>query len=89
MNISNQNVDSVIKNITGIVASANQTSDQNADNLKVVANVLTQSVEVIQAGNVSLEVANNVRKYGTMLNVKFVFNNYKGYHRCCRNSRQS
>ena len=60
MNISNQNVDSVIKDITGIVASANQTSDQNAENLKVVANVLTQSVEVIQTGNVSLEVANEV-----------------------------
>ena len=60
MNISNQNVDSVIKDITGIVASANQTSDQNAKNLKVVANVLTQSVEVIQTGNVSLEVANEV-----------------------------
>ena len=62
MNISNKNVDSVIKNITSVVASANRTSDQNADNLKVVANVLTQSVEVIQAGNVSLEVAKNVRQ---------------------------
>ena len=62
MNISNQNVDSVIKNITGIITSANQTSDQNADNLKVVANVLTQSVKVIETGNVSLEVAKNVRK---------------------------
>ena len=60
VNISNQNVDSVIKNVAGIITSANQTSDQNADNLKVVANVLTQSVEVIQAGNVSLEVANDV-----------------------------
>ena len=62
MNISNQNVDSVIKNITSVVASANRTSDQNADNLKVVANVLTQSVEVIQTGNVSLKVANEVYK---------------------------
>ena len=60
MNISNLNVDSVIKNVAGIITSANQTSDQNVDNLKVVANVLTQSVEVIQAGNVSLEVANDV-----------------------------
>ena len=55
-------MDSVIKNLTGIITSANQTSDQNADNLKVVAYVLTQSVEVIQAGNVSLEVAKNVRQ---------------------------
>ena len=60
MNISSDNVDSVIENVADIVTSANQTSDQNADNLKVVANVLTQSVEVIQTGNVSLEVANEV-----------------------------
>ena len=57
---------SVIKNVTGII-SANQTSDQNADNLKVVANVLTQSVKVIQTGNISLEVANDVRKHYTVL----------------------
>ena len=66
-------MDSVIKNVTGIITSANQTSDQNADNLKVVANVLTQSVKVIETGNISLEVANDVRKhyiYCTMLNVR-------------------
>ena len=67
MNISNQNVDSVIKNVTGIITSANQTSDQNADNLKVVANVLTQSVKVIETRNISLEVANDVRKHYTVL----------------------
>ena len=60
MNISSENVDSVIQSVADIISSANQTSDQNADNLKVVANVLTQSVEVIQSGNVSLEVANEV-----------------------------
>ena len=56
-------MDSVIKNVTGITTSANQTSDQNADNLKVVANVVTQSVKVIETGNISLEVANDVRKH--------------------------
>ena len=61
MNISSENVDSVIQSVADIITSANQTSDQNADNLKVVANVLTQSVEVIQSGNVSLEVANEVQ----------------------------
>ena len=87
MNISNQNVDSVIKNITGIVASANQTSDQNADNLKVVANVLTQSVDVIQTGNVSLEVANNVTPLHYYAERTILF--HKGYHKCCKNTRQS
>ena len=87
VNISNQNVDSVIKNITGIVASANQTSDQNADNLKVVTNVLTQSVDVIQTGNVSLEVANNVTPLHYHAECTILF--HKGYHKCSKNTRQS
>ena len=50
----------MIKTITGVVAEAKEISDQNAENLKVVANVLTESAEVIQAGNISLEIANEV-----------------------------
>ena len=65
------NVNAVISNVTSIVSSANETSDQNSDNLRVVANVLTQSVDVIQNQNVSLEVASQVR------NIQFV--NYHAY----------
>ena len=61
MNVSIENVNSVISNVTNIVSSTNETSDQNSDNLRVVANVLTQSVDVIQTQNVSLEVARQVR----------------------------
>ena len=60
VNISNQNVGTVIKHLAGIITSTNQTFDQNADNLKVVVYVLTKSAELIQAGNFSLEVANEV-----------------------------
>ena len=62
MNVSVENVNSVINNVTSIVSSANETSDQNSDNLEVVADVLTQSVNVIQTQNVSLEVASQVSK---------------------------
>ena len=56
------NVNSVINNVTSVVSSANETSDQNRDNLKVVTDVLTQSVNVIQTQNVSLKVASQVRR---------------------------
>ena len=60
VNVSVENVNSVINNVTSIVSSANETSDQNRDNLEVVADVLTQSANVIQTQNLSLEVASQV-----------------------------
>ena len=51
-------MNAVISNVSSIVAAANQTSDQNSDNLRVVADILTQSVNAIQ--NVSEEVARQV-----------------------------
>ena len=53
-------MNTVINNVTIIVSSANETSDQNRDNLKVVADILTRSANVIQTQNVSLEVASQV-----------------------------
>ena len=53
-------MNSVINNVTSIVSSANETSDQNRDNLEVVADILTQSANVIQTQNVSLEVVSQV-----------------------------
>ena len=60
VNISAQNVDNVIDGVSGLVSSANQASDQNSDNLRVVTNVLTESAGLIQSGNVSLEVVDSV-----------------------------
>ena len=71
MNVSVDNVNLVINNVTNIVSSANETSDQNSDNLRVVADVLTQSVDVIQTQNVSVEVASQVshvtKRFGSIL----------------------
>ena len=60
VNVSVDNVNSVINNVTSIVSSANETSDQNRDNLDIVADVLTQSANVIQSQNLTLEVASQV-----------------------------
>ena len=72
MDVSVDNVNSVINNVTSIVSSANETSDQNRDNLDIVADVLTQSVNVIQTQNVSLEVARQV----SMIIVANTINNW-------------
>ena len=60
MNVSIENVNGVISNLTSIVTTANETSDQNSDSLEVVANLLTQSVDVIMTQNASLAVINQV-----------------------------
>ena len=60
MNVSIENVNGVISNLTNIVTTANETSDQNSDSLEVVANLLTQSVDVIMTQNASLAVINQV-----------------------------
>ena len=60
-------MDKVISNVTNIIRSANQTSDQNSDNLRVVADVLTQTASVIQAHNVSLNLVTEVRNFNTLL----------------------
>ena len=89
VNVSVDNVNTVINNVTSIVSSANETSDQNRDNLEVVANVLTQSVNVIQTQNVSLEVVSQVSTivlvncFKTSTPLKII-----GYNRCCGNTGQ-
>ena len=60
MNVSIENVNGVVSNLTSIVTTANETSDQNSDSLEVVANLLTQSVDVIVTQNASLAVINQV-----------------------------
>ena len=60
VNVSIENVNGVISNLTSIVTTANETSDQNSDSLEVVANLLTQSVDVIMTQNASLAVINQV-----------------------------
>ena len=60
MNVSAENVNQVISNITEIITTANETADQSSDNLRVISDVLMQSVDIILTQNVSVEVANQV-----------------------------
>ena len=60
MNVNAENVNQVISNITEIITTANETSDQSSDNLRVISDVLMQSVDIILTQNVSLEVAYQV-----------------------------
>ena len=84
MNISAQNVDNVIGSVSGLVSSANQASDQNSDSLRVVTNVLTESAELIQSGNVSLKVVDSVsNKMNDEIMMRTIFSIIKGYKRCC------
>ena len=88
VNVSSENVNAVISNVSSIVASANQTSDQNSDNLRAVADVLTQSVDAIQ--NVSSEVARQVSLVLNLCNkqVKLIISTIIGYNKCCGNTGQ-
>ena len=67
MNVSIENVNEVISNLTSIVTTANETSDQNSDNLEVVANLLTQSADVIMTQNASLAVITQVSHSESMV----------------------
>ena len=52
-------MDKVISNLTSIITTG-AASDQNCDNLIVIADVLTQLANILLTQNVSLEVANLV-----------------------------
>ena len=60
MNVSIENVNEVISNLTSIVTTATETSDQNSDNLEVVANLLAQSADVFMTQNASLTMITQV-----------------------------
>ena len=61
MNISAENVNSVLNNVTELVTSADPMVDHSIENLRMVTDLLSQSAMVIQSENVSLEVISNVR----------------------------
>ena len=85
--ISIDNVNTIISNVTSIVSLANEISDQNSDNLKVVANVLTRSIDVFQNQSVSLEVASQVSTIYCIVNCVTISTPLIiGYNRRCGNT---
>ena len=60
MNITIGNANEVISDLVRFTTAINETSDQNCDNLIVIADVLTQLANILLTQNVSIEVANLV-----------------------------
>ena len=60
VNVTVETVTTVVENLTQVVVTTNETSDQNTDNLKVITNTLTETSRLIKNNNVPLEVINEV-----------------------------
>lgn len=54
------NVLDVVDELTDIVASANETSDQSTANLMIVADTVQKTLELFEAENVTLSTVSNV-----------------------------
>ena len=60
MNITIENVNEVISDLVRFTTAINEMSDQNCDNLIVIADVLTQLANILLTQSVSIEVADLV-----------------------------
>ena len=49
MNITSENVATVINNLTSIISATNTTEDQNIDNVNTVQTVLAQTASLLQS----------------------------------------
>ena len=49
MNVTSDNVATVINNLTSIILTVNTTEDQNIDNVNTVQTVLTQTASLLQS----------------------------------------
>ena len=48
INITSQNVDEVVENLTAIVVSADEVEDQVTENVEIIDDILTRAADVIQ-----------------------------------------
>ena len=76
MNITSENVASVISNLTSIISTANTTEDQNIDNVRTVQTVLAQTASLLQSptlrGTIPQTIVEMVREADQNMNVNFV-----------------
>ena len=76
MNITSENVASVISNLTSIISTANTTEDQNIDNVRTVQTVLAQTASLLQSptlrGTIPQTIVEMVCEADQNMNVKFV-----------------
>ena len=76
MNITSENVASVISNLTSIISTANTTEDQNIDNVRTVQTVLAQTASLLQSptlrGTIPQTIVEMVCEADQNMNVNFV-----------------
>ena len=76
MNITSENVATVINNLTSIISTANTTEDQNIDNVRTVQTVLAQTASLLQSptlrGTIPQTIVEMVREADQNMNVNFV-----------------
>ena len=76
VNITSENVATVINNLTSIISTANTTEDQNIDNVRTVQTVLAQTASLLQSptlrGTIPQTIVEMVCEADQNMNVKFV-----------------
>ena len=76
MNITSENVATVINNLTSIISTANTTEDQNIDNVRTVQTVLAQTASLLQSptlrGTIPQTIVEMVCEADQNMNVNFV-----------------
>lgn len=60
MNITQENVETVLDNLTSIVISTNETVDQNTETIRIVQMVIVQTASLIQSPAIPQQVVEDV-----------------------------
>ena len=60
MNISQENVLTVLDNLTSVVITTNETVDQNTDTIRVVQIVIVQAASIVQSPAITQQVVEDV-----------------------------
>ena len=56
MNVTQENVGTIVNNLTSIVASTNETVDQNTDSIRIVQMVIVQTASLLQSLAIPQEI---------------------------------
>ena len=56
MNVTQENVGTIVNNLTSIVASTNETVDQNTDSIRIVQMVIVQTASLLQSPAIPQEI---------------------------------
>ena len=60
ISITQDNLNTVVNNLTAVVMATNETADQNRDNIQVIRTTLAQTATLLQNASVPLRVVEQV-----------------------------